>query len=339
MLALKIQIAEGLLPTLTDLFTNMTDGAALQKQLNAATEDGVLTQQEAALAWQEVRMGVTSASEAQADLTAKIEAQQAALDAVDPFVQNARAAAEALATAEANQAASVQASTDRWAALADMYEQRTTPAAYGYLEASDLLKEGLSGLTEQLIFNKAAAGLSADAALQLGIDMGLVDTRVLALNESLPLLKEKYDTNHDGAISAAEAANGYSAAVQALTDAILAVPKQTDINVDTYFNTHGTPPSNYGAPAGPPAQTGTNADARASGGPVQAGSAYWVGEQGPELVVPSSSGSVMSADLSKRLVAALERLATDGGQITHNYYGYGTSGDTGDSRALAGALS
>ena len=34
------------------------------------------------------------------------------------------------------------------------------------------------------------------------------------------------------------------------------------------------------------------AGARASGGPVEAGSAYLVGEQGPELFVPSSNGSI-----------------------------------------------
>jgi len=34
------------------------------------------------------------------------------------------------------------------------------------------------------------------------------------------------------------------------------------------------------------------AGARASGGPVDEGSAYLVGEQGPELFVPSSSGSI-----------------------------------------------
>jgi phage-related minor tail protein len=42
------------------------------------------------------------------------------------------------------------------------------------------------------------------------------------------------------------------------------------------------------------------AGARASGGPVAAGSAYLVGEQGPELFVPSASGTVASnASLSE----------------------------------------
>ncbi|MDF7777798.1 tail tape measure protein [Sphingomonas sp. AOB5] len=34
---------------------------------------------------------------------------------------------------------------------------------------------------------------------------------------------------------------------------------------------------------------------RATGGPVSPGRPYWVGEQGPELFVPASSGSVMAA--------------------------------------------
>ena len=32
---------------------------------------------------------------------------------------------------------------------------------------------------------------------------------------------------------------------------------------------------------------------RAAGGPVASGSAYWVGERGPELFVPKTSGSIV----------------------------------------------
>lgn len=46
------------------------------------------------------------------------------------------------------------------------------------------------------------------------------------------------------------------------------------------------------------------ADARAAGGPITGGRAYLVGEEGPELVVPSQSGTVVSADDTQ---AALER--------------------------------
>jgi hypothetical protein len=40
-------------------------------------------------------------------------------------------------------------------------------------------------------------------------------------------------------------------------------------------------------------------EARASGGPVQRGVPYWVGEEGPELIMPEHNGHVLSAGASK----------------------------------------
>jgi hypothetical protein len=44
--------------------------------------------------------------------------------------------------------------------------------------------------------------------------------------------------------------------------------------------------------------------ARASGGPVLGGSAYLVGERGPEIFMPSSSGRIVSNDNSRRMLGA-----------------------------------
>ena len=52
-------------------------------------------------------------------------------------------------------------------------------------------------------------------------------------------------------------------------------------------------------------------DARAMGGPIMAGQPYWVGEEGPELVVPQRDGFVVPARESEQLVmraAAAERI-------------------------------
>jgi hypothetical protein len=43
--------------------------------------------------------------------------------------------------------------------------------------------------------------------------------------------------------------------------------------------------------------------ARASGGPVRAGTPYLVGENGPEIMVPSAAGRVLSASASRGLNA------------------------------------
>lgn len=52
--------------------------------------------------------------------------------------------------------------------------------------------------------------------------------------------------------------------------------------------------------------------ARAAGGPVQAGRPYWVGEEGPELVVPATNGRVMTASASRALTTRGVR-SPDGG--------------------------
>jgi hypothetical protein len=68
-----------------------------------------------------------------------------------------------------------------------------------------------------------------------------------------------------------------------------------------------------------------NVGLRARGGPVRAGSPYIVGEQGPELVVPSRSGYVIPAPQTK---AALASAAGQSGQAGRSYNFYGNlSGD------------
>jgi len=60
---------------------------------------------------------------------------------------------------------------------------------------------------------------------------------------------------------------------------------------------------------------------RAAGGPVSAGRAYLVGEQGPELIVPNASGMVLTAGQTQ---AAL------GGGATYNVNVHMPPGADGD---------
>lgn len=347
-----LEVAGGaVLPFLTDF---AHEGTQFIEYWQNAT-DAVLSGRESLIDFETTGLSVIftdkTLSDANAELTASQEAYTTALEAQDPVVLNARLATEAqtAATAAAQKAsddaaASVEAQTLRWQGLADMYEGRTTPAAYGYLEAADLLTEGLSGLTEQLIFNKAAANLSDEAALQLGISMGLVDTRVLELNEALPALKEKYDTNHDGTIDATESTAGYAAAVQALTDALMAVPANVTSTVTTNFVQNGSPysgPASGSTPLGQN-QNYTNQDARASGGTVLSGGSYIVGEEGPEAFFPDQNGFIMNATDTRDLIGAIRAMVQAVGQmgnsVTNNFYSNGTGGDnSGRTAALAGA--
>jgi hypothetical protein len=46
-----------------------------------------------------------------------------------------------------------------------------------------------------------------------------------------------------------------------------------------------------------------NVNTRAGGGPIDKGKPYWVGEEGPELVVPDAAGRVLTASVSRRVAA------------------------------------
>ena len=60
-------------------------------------------------------------------------------------------------------------------------------------------------------------------------------------------------------------------------------------------------------------------EARASGGPVSAGSPYLVGEQGPEIFSPGASGQITNADITSRLAAIAQ-----GGKLSDSGHGSAT---------------
>lgn len=337
-MGVKIAIAENLLPAITDTLALASDYITFWKESASAILSGRESLVEASAAAYEVILTGKTLDEVNAEL---IESSHDHADALIAETGRYQGQADAIAAGKlvheeyGNQ---IQSQTQWLTDLGNVYTNNTTPATYGYLAASDLLKDGLSGLTEQMIFQKAAMGLSDEAALQLGIDMGLVDSRVLELNESLPALKEKYDANHDGTIDAAESAAGYAAAVERLNAALLATPKYVESTVVTNFVTHGSPSGGGAVPAGPPGYT--NDDARASGGPVSGGSAYMVGERGPEPFFPATDGYVMNNSDGRSLIGALQSIASSlaGTGTTNNYYGAHAEMEAGYARAVAGAL-
>ncbi len=114
-------------------------------------------------------------------------------------------------------------------------------------EKAGYLNDIMGPLNEKLLFNRAAAGMDADAAILLATNMGLVDDETKVALDTLDRLRDKYDTNADGAISATEAAAGYSLEVDRLGEAIDALHDQnitiTTEHIDNYVTTYeGAPP-------------------------------------------------------------------------------------------------
>lgn len=190
---------------------------------------------------------------------------------------------------EASDAFSDVGTNSRYAASGT---EELTEAEYESKAASDLVSSSLSELTVEMLYNKAAAGLDAEAALELGRSMGVINEETYAALSALQALRDKYDANRDGAIDAAEAAAGYTEEAKKLGEAIAALQSKevtiTTNRIDNYISTSGT--------KGGSGYTGVKPEERAVGGPVNAGEPYLVGEKGPELVIPGQSGTVISND-------------------------------------------
>lgn len=155
---------------------------------------------------------------------------------------------------------------------------------------TDLINSSMKQLTTELLYQRASAGLDADAALELARSMGLMDENAYNALSSLQELREKYDTNKDGAIDASEGAKEYAREVRELKLAVDSLESKT-ITVraqleNVLIRSEWDDMIRQQAYGGP----------KATGGPVLSGRPYMVGERGPELFVPGQSGNIVPND-------------------------------------------
>jgi hypothetical protein len=133
-----------------------------------------------------------------------------------------------------------------------------------------------------MLYNQAAAGLDAEASMALAEAMGLIDGETKIVLDALGRLRNSYDT---GKISLEE----YNAQVAILNERMALIQSKTvTITVRTKYEDQG---GLWGQ--GRNAYIGLSASNRAVGGPVTGGTPYIVGEVGPELFVPNTSGSIV----------------------------------------------
>lgn len=184
-------------------------------------------------------------------------------------------------------------------------------------------------LTTKLLYTQAAAGLDAKAALELAGAMGLVKPATLETMQQLEAIKTKYDANADGAIDAAEAASGYTTAVTQMANGVQARKTQMDDQYDMMIDDLDTA-KRYAEEFKTKVEqipdrrvTVTVAadvderleefrvgvirskyQERAAGGPVWAGQSYLVGERGPELFLPSQSGTIVPNNITNNFSLA-----------------------------------
>lgn len=143
--------------------------------------------------------------------------------------------------------------------------------------ALDIVMGSMKEVTQEMLFQKAAQGLDADAALELGRAMGMIDETSYTVLFSLEQTRQKYDENADGLIDATEAAAGYIAQIEALS-------KRLDIlngkvaNVEVRYTEH------YSSAGGLYRPTEMTAIAQAEGGDwiVNEPTLFLAGEAGTE---------------------------------------------------------
>lgn len=162
----------------------------------------------------------------------------------------------------------------------------TTTSLYGLGESIIPVSAYMSELTTQLIFNQAAAGLDAEAALKLAKHMGLVPPATEQAMNKIASWRAMLDS---GKITLDE----YTELVKRMKDEINGVRGKTvTIRVRGEIDNSAREAASFTG-QGRNAYIGLSASNRAVGGPVTGGTPYIVGEVGPELFVPNTSGSIV----------------------------------------------
>lgn len=224
-------------------------------------------------------------------------------DAALTETQLERAAYDASVALDAHERQALEATT----ATDDLVK-----VSYGQITATDLLEAATGRYSAAMLFKRASEGLSTESAIAMGVEMGVLDSKSLIAVSALDKLKEKYDTNRDGAIDATEAAAGYTRAVIDLHTGLSALPETTTTNVVTNFIVTGGSQVVGGAGS---SVGGTGAVGFAAGG-IATGpeSGHWELLHGDEAVIPLAGGRV-PVELS------------GGGQPIHFYFDLRGVGD------------
>lgn len=164
----------------------------------------------------------------------------------------------------------------------------------------------MSEATSQFIYDLVNANdsieLSASMNLELANNLGLIDTKSLLASKALDLINRKYDKNADGIIQAEEATQNYISDVTTLNNNANELMKDRSATWSISILVNGISMSQFGFGGSVSSKMLSEFNKssqarqfhwRASGGPVQMGQPYIVGESGPEVMVPNSNGTVI----------------------------------------------
>jgi hypothetical protein len=166
--------------------------------------------------------------------------------------------------------------------------------SYGELaSATDRINSALKTYSERMLFEKLREHLAPEVAMRLGVELGVIDEKVLLIDQALPGLIEHFDDTEDGLIDSTEAAAGFYDSILKINDAISKVPDE--VTTRFIFEQVGTIPDVHRA--------GEPYEKQAEGGEVYAGRPYIVGERGWEPFIPEVDGRILSHEDAMRALA------------------------------------
>ena len=297
--------------TAVDAFTPYLDGLTL---LETVTDSNASETDKLRAAYEMMRSrGIDPASEGMALLRQKIEeanatqlaATQGAYGlngALDESSRATRRQTEATQETTAATGAADTASQARWEAMAAAAAsvQLAIDNENKLRNSINLVTDAQGALTTATLFAKAAKDLDATASLELGLSMGVINSKSVDALRALQDLRVASDTNRDGFIDAKEAADGYIKSVMEIAATQGLIERNIDITITTRRfggeitdETPGGGRSGSGGGGGG-GSGGGGREALAAGGSAFGGRPYWVGEQGPEPFVPAIDGRILS---------------------------------------------
>jgi len=264
-------------------------------QTAAATTNTFLAQQAEQQATHEQKIADLEAQFADAKTTKAKEAVQAKIDAENTgYEQSSTAAAAAYAQAEAAQRAHlgkelidyVQALAVKNTAFREKSGDLTDAIAkeYGVIEGQTTRSFGAMLNTIDGFANSTQTDASSVAH-----HLGLVTDAAANTQRTMDNLAKQY------AIEIKEDLDAHRITAEEYARALADIPRRVETTVTTHYEHTGQRSEDDQNPRHHP-------EARASGGPVNASTPYLVGEAGPELFVPRTSGAIVS---TPALAAAL----------------------------------
>ena len=320
---LKDSLAKGLAPAIanvTGAFANFiatqVEGAEIMKLVTQLTEDQIISDEKALIAVQNWRNGIWDINQAMEFLTNEVDK---GTDAHEDHRLAMLHSTGAIIELTGHERAYIGVTKDAEAATDEF-----TGALTDEKGATDLLNIALKEYNEKLLFSMASANMSAGAAFDLAEKMGMVDKKTVDAYRAVEYLTEKYDENTDGVIDADEAHDGYIEAIVTVGESVetagghmhtatgkaFALRREIDllesktITVTTKFVQKDV----FGEPG-----------RRHAGGPVSAMEPYIVGEKGPEIFVPGTSGKIIPNDSVNSLTTGTHRMQQRQGG-GNNYY-------------------